>query len=293
MANNPFIDLLGTLLGTGMAPKGNDRLREALGAGGPASGTDLTDLLNSLGIDMGKIGDGLGGGNLGDLLGGAQQIGDLLGGLFGGQGGQGIGQTLSTTLGEAQRALGDNQDLALAALGALAGAILGGGSKSMKGAVGGGVLALLGALAYQALKGTRQETRDVPLSLQEPNTPAAQAQLENQAQLLLRAMINAAKADGQIDQNEVQQILSRLQESGTDKAAFDFVMTEMTKPMETETIVAAARGNPQLAAEIYAASLLAIKVDTPAEHAYMQNLAAAFNLPTTAVANLERSMGFV
>jgi uncharacterized membrane protein YebE (DUF533 family) len=57
--------------------------------------------------------------------------------------------------------------------------------------------------------------------------------------------------------------------------------------------VAAAQGNPQLAAEIYAASLLAIKVDTPAEQAYMQNLAGAFGLPGTAVANLEKSMGLV
>jgi hypothetical protein len=63
---------LGTLLGTGMAPQGTDRLREALGAGGPASGTDLTGLLNSLGIDTSKIGDLLGGsGNIGDLLGSA------------------------------------------------------------------------------------------------------------------------------------------------------------------------------------------------------------------------------
>jgi uncharacterized membrane protein YebE (DUF533 family) len=163
----------------------------------------------------------------------------------------------------------------------------------MKGAVGGGVLAVLGALAYQALKGTQQESQEVPLTLREPSTPAEQEQLENQAQLMLRGMINAAKADGQIDQGEVQRILGKLQESGADKAALDFVMAEMTKPMETEAIVAAAQGNPQLAAELYAASLLAIKVDTPAEQAYMQNLSAGFGLPPQAVTNLEKSMGLV
>ncbi len=241
----------------------------------------------------GKLGDILGSGKLGDLLGGSGKIGDMLGGLFGGQKGEGIGQTLSGTLEEAQKALGENKNLALAALGALAGAILGGGSRSMKGAVGGGVLAVLGALAYQALKGTQQATQEVPLTLREPETPAEKAQLENQAQLMLRAMINAAKADGQIDQGEVQRIIGKLEEAGADKSARDFVMSEMAKPMETEAIVAAAKGNPQLGAELYAASLLAIKVDTPAEQSYMQNLSTGLGLPSQAVTNLEKTMGLV
>jgi uncharacterized membrane protein YebE (DUF533 family) len=303
MANTTFTDLLGSLLGTGMSPTGTDRLKEAMGAGGPATGSDFTNLLNSLGLDTSKIGDILGGsgkigdilgsGKLGDILGGAGNIGDALGGLFGGRGGEGIGQTFSGTLEEAQKTIGSNKNIALAALGALAGAILGGGSKSMKGAVGGGVLAVLGALAYQALKGTQQETQEVPLTLREPSTPAEQEELENQAQLMLRAMINAAKADGQIDQGEVQRIMGKLQESGADKPALDFVMTEMTKPMETEVIVAAAKGKPQLGAELYGASLLAIKVDTPAEQTYMQNLSAGLGLPPQAVTNLEKSMGLV
>jgi uncharacterized membrane protein YebE (DUF533 family) len=303
MANTTFTDLLGTLLGTGMSPTGTDRLREAMGAGGPATGNDFTNLLKSLGLDTSKIGDILGGsgkigdilgsGKIGDILSGAGNIGDALGGLFGGKEGEGIGQTLSGTLEEAQKTIGSNKNIALAALGALAGAILGGGSKSMKGAVGGGVLAVLGALAYQALKGTQQETQEVPLTLREPATTAEQEQLENQAQLMLRAMINAAKADGQIDQGEVQRIMGKLQDAGTDKPALDYVMTEMTKPMETDVIIAAAQGNPQLGAELYGASLLAIKVDTPAEQAYMQNLSAGLGLPSQAVTNLEKSMGMV
>jgi uncharacterized membrane protein YebE (DUF533 family) len=71
----------------------------------------------------------------------------------------------------------------------------------------------------------------------------------------------------------------------------DFILTEMTKPMETENIVAKAKGNPQLAAELYAASLLAIKVDTPAEQEYMRNLAGHLGLAPQVVANLESTMG--
>ena len=40
MANTTFTDLLGSLLGTGMSPTSTDRLKEALGAGGPATGSD-------------------------------------------------------------------------------------------------------------------------------------------------------------------------------------------------------------------------------------------------------------
>ena len=304
MANTSFTDLLGGLLNAELAPTSMDRLKQGLGAGGPATGSDFGNLLKSLGLDTSKLGEILGGsgklgdvlssGKLGDILGGAGgKLGDVLGGLFGGQGGDSIGQTLSGTLEEAQRAVGSDKKIALAALGALAGAILGGGSKSMKGAVGGGVLAVLGALAYQALKGTQQETNEVPLTLREPETEAEQAQLEKQAHLILRAMINAAKADGQIDQEEVQRIIGRLDEAGADKTARDFVMSTMTKPMETEAIAAEAKGNPQLAAELYGASLLAIKVDSPAEEEYLRNLSASLGLAPQAVNNLEKGMGLV
>jgi uncharacterized membrane protein YebE (DUF533 family) len=67
----------------------------------------------------------------------------------------------------------------------------------------------------------------------------------------------------------------------------------MTKPMETEAIVALAKGNPQLAAELYAASLLAIKVDTPAEQEYMKTLGNSLGLAPQAVTNLENTMGLL
>ncbi len=289
-----FTDLLGTILQEGLslptskpsgagtpAPSTMDRLKDMLGGGGSLKTDDLGNLLKNLGLDTGSLGNILGG--LGGLFGGGGQGGE----------GTGIGQTLSTTLEEAQKAIGSDKKLALAALGALLGAVLGGGSKSMKGAVGGGLLAVLGALAYQALKGTSQESEEVPITLKEPETPAEKEKLENQAQLVLRAMINAAKADGQIDQGEVQRILGKLEAAGAGASARDFILTEMSKPMETEAIVAVAKGNPQLAAELYAASLLAIKMDTPAEEEYMKNFASSLGLAPQAVANLQNTMGLL
>ena len=127
-------------------------------------------------------------------------------------------------------------------------------------------------------------TRGVPDSL------IAQ-ELQAHARLVLKAMIDAAKADGQIDQNEIQRILGRLEEGGIDAEARDFVLAEMGKPMDTASLAAAARGNPQLAAELYAASVLAIEVDTPAERQYLENLAREMGLNSAVTAELERHLG--
>ena len=109
--------------------------------------------------------------------------------------------------------------------------------------------------------------------------------------MVIKAMINAAKADGQIDQGEVQRILGRLGEAGLDQKTRDFVLAEMKKPMDTDELVTAAKGNPQLAAQLYAASLLGIEVDTPGERAYLEDFAKKLGLVPQAVTNLENTMG--
>jgi len=77
-----------------------------------------------------------------------------------------------------------------------------------------------------------------------------------------QATVNAAKADGQIDEDEVRRIVGKLQEIGVDPGAQRYAMTELQKPMETEEWMAAAQGRPDLGAQMYGASLLGIEVDT-------------------------------
>ncbi len=104
-------------------------------------------------------------------------------------------------------------------------------------------------------------------------------------------MINAAKADGRIDQEEVQRIVGKLGEAGEPKEARDYLLTELSKPLDMEGFIAEVRNQPQLAPQIYAASLLAIEVDTPAEKEYMQQLARNLNLDQGVAADLERTLG--
>jgi uncharacterized membrane protein YebE (DUF533 family) len=261
-------EALGALLQSNPSESTLPRLQQAMGAGEPSAAGGLGDFLKGTGLEK------------------------MVSGLFGGgQGSAGLGSTLSGVLEEASQAVGGKENLALGALGALAGAVMGGGSSSVKGAVGGGALAVLGAMAYNALKGTQQETQEVPAGLKAPATAAEKEQLEGQAGLIIKAMINAAKADGQIGQDEVQRLLGKLGEAGLDQKTRDFVQAEMNKPMDTDELVAAGKGNPQLAAQLYAASLLGIEVDTPGERAYLEDLANKLGLVPQAVANLETTMG--
>lgn len=56
-----------------------------------------------------------------------------------------------------------------------------------------------------------------------------------------------------------------------------FLEAELASPVDIERIVREAR-TPEVAAEVYAASLLAITPDAPAERAYLDLLAARLGL---------------
>ena len=263
-------DLLGAMMQSGMAPSSNQRLQNALGGGSGG-------LLESLG---GLLGGQRSGGGLGDILSG------MLGG-----GGGGLGGMLGDVLNQAGQAAGGKQNLALGGLGALVGSLLGGGGKSLGGALGGGLMALLGAMAFKALQGSGQSTGRVPLGLMEPQTEEEREELENRSELVLKAMINAAKADGKIDEGEAHRIVGKMQEAGADADGQRYVLELMRRPMETETLITAAEGHPNLAAELYAASLMAIEVDTSAEKAYLGKLASGLGLTPEVTRRIEQMVG--
>jgi len=103
-------------------------------------------------------------------------------------------------------------------------------------------------------------------------------------------MINAAKADGSIDEAETDRIVGKLREGGLSDEEQRFLVEEMRKPMDMDSIVRAVP-NPQVAMQVYAASLLAIEVDTDKERHYLQDLAAALRLDSNAVAYLHSALG--
>jgi uncharacterized membrane protein YebE (DUF533 family) len=103
-------------------------------------------------------------------------------------------------------------------------------------------------------------------------------------------MVNAAKADGQIDPQERQRILGRMQADGSDSVERRFVGAELSKPADLDAILREAT-TPEVAIQVYAASLLAIEVDTPAERSYLSTLADRLGLPREAIQRVHQSMG--
>ena len=71
----------------------------------------------------------------------------------------------------------------------------------------------------------------------------------------------------------------------------DFFVTEANKPLDLNSVVASAGKEPEQAAQIYAASLLAIEVDTRAEQVYMQQLASGLGLHPEVASHIERTLG--
>ena len=56
-------------------------------------------------------------------------------------------------------------------------------------------------------------------------------------------------------------------------------------------LILAARGNPELGVQIYAASLMAIEVDTPAEKEYMEKLALGLGLTPEVTQRVQEMVG--
>jgi len=274
-------DLLGAMVQSGMSASSNERIKNSLGGG------MLDNLGNMLGGSSGQTGGG--GGGIGDLLssvlGGGQK-----GPAAPGSGG-GLGDLLSNMLGSAGQAVGGNRNIAIGGLGALIGSLLSGGGKSVGGAVGGGLMAVLASLAFNALKGSGQKNPSIPVGLLEPQTEMEQLQMEQSSELVLRAMINATKSDGEIDQNEIDRMLGKISEIGIDEEGRDYLRTQLQQPMETEALIAAAQGQPELAAQIYAASLLAIEVDTQAEKDYLERLAQGLGLTPEITRRIQELVG--
>jgi uncharacterized membrane protein YebE (DUF533 family) len=61
--------------------------------------------------------------------------------------------------------------------------------------------------------------------------------------------------------------------------------------MGTQELIAAVQERPELAAQIYGASLLGIEVDTPAEKKYLEELAAGLSLSPEVVQRIQTMVG--
>ena len=144
------------------------------------------------------------------------------------------------------------------------------GTTNMAGAAGLG--GLMNAMQSAAKTGSQQTVGMMETVLK--GTPGGAA-MEEQAKLMLRAMIQAAKADGELDAHEKETILGELGDDISDEERA-FVQEQMNAPIDV--IGLAADAGAPLKTQIYATSLAAIRLDKEKEASYLRQLATALGL---------------
>ncbi|EKT4481096.1 tellurite resistance TerB family protein [Pseudomonas putida] len=139
-----------------------------------------------------------------------------------------------------------------------------------------GGLAALGVLAYKAY-GNWQANQRGPAA--EPQTvdrlPPAQAEQHSQA--VLRALVAAAKSDGHIDERERALIEGEFTRLDSDRELQHWLHAELNKPLDPAEVARAAQ-TPEMAAEMYLASVMMVDQENYMERAYLDELARQLRL---------------
>ena len=159
-----------------------------------------------------------------------------------------------------------------------------------------GSVAALGLLAYKAY-GQWQAQQRAAQSPQ-PGTAPAPAELrtvnllpgpeaEQHSRAMLMSMIAAAKADGHLDERERGLVEAELQRVAADVETRQWFEAELRRPLDPADVARAA-ATPELAAEMYLASLLVADETSFMERAYLDELARQLRLPEGLKVELER-----
>ena len=288
------MSLMGTLGKVAMGVIVAKGVGKVMGGTSGSSGGGLGGLLGSL-AGGGAVGTGGLGGLLGGLTGGnsAQAgnggLGGLLGSLTGsaqsGSQASGLGGLLGGLMGAAQG--GNNQ----ASPGGLGGLLAGLTSGQAGGTAAGGLGGLLGSLGGATAPQQDSSTPDFGSmfndALQGKEPEKVSQTDERNAAVLLRAMISAAKADGQLDEEEKRKITEHLVDISEEEATF--VHNELSASLDLDGLVASVPNG--LEQQVYLMSLMAIDLDTKEEAQYLDGLRRGLNISEQASNGIHEQLG--
>lgn len=111
--------------------------------------------------------------------------------------------------------------------------------------------------------------------------------LNDRSVLLIRAMISAAAADGGLDRDEQDRIVSQLGYLTPDER--QFLRQEFSRPLDPHEIGHATP--PGMEGDVYAAALMAINLDTNPEGAFLVDLSKCLRIPPQGVNQIHAQMG--
>jgi uncharacterized membrane protein YebE (DUF533 family) len=216
--------------------------------------------------------------------------------------GQGLGQEISGQSKNANSPLGGLGDLLSGSglggvLSGFGGGVVTGGALGLllgnkkarkvggKVAMYGGVAAL-GAIAYKAYSNWQAQKAQTVYS--EPQTidrlPAPQ--VEEHSIAILKALVAASKADGHVDVKERQLLDQELGKFSNDLELRRWFESELNKPLDPDDVARAAK-TPEMAAEMYIASVLMVDDENFMERSYLEELARQLKIDQALKVELE------
>lgn len=214
-----------------------------------------------------------------DAVKGKGGIGQVMASLQGGAGGATGGG-----LGDLMGKLGGGS----AGAGGLGGMLgqLTGGSAGASGAAATGGLAGLGGL-LGGLAGARGGSGDALASLLGQDNPASEPDEEEVAKLMLRAMTQAARADGEIDAQEQENLMEVIRASEPENVAV--VQDMLRAPVDPAALAA---DTPKgLETQVYTMALNSINPDNQAEAQYLHQLAEGLGIAPAMANDLHDKLG--
>ncbi len=283
------IKILGSLLSSGALTGGSgggNILGSLVGAALGGSSSQQTQGGGALGDLLGSV---LGGTSQGGTSGG---LGDILGSVLGGgasssgTSGGGLGDLLGSVLGGGNSTAsgGGLGDLLGSVLGGKAGGSAGGLDDLLKGGLGG---LLGGSIAKHVQTVNPDAPTPMPDDYSMLPSDLEPKQANDQATLIIRAMINAAKSDGKFDEAEQKALVSKLGDLTQDE--IDFIQSEFRKPLDVQAF---ANDVPRgMEHQIYALSLSAINLDENSEAQYLGQLAQALRIQPDEANQIHAQLG--
>lgn len=177
--------------------------------------------------------------------------------------------------------------------GGILGGLFGGGAASSTGSSGstqasgqgsgqgGGSLSDRLSQVFQTRSAPQAEDRD-------DSAYPAVAMEDQQALLLIRAMIAAANADGEITPDERRHILDTLDEAGAGAEERRIVEQELDRPQPLDSLLQSVK-DQQTAEQVYLASRMAVNEQSEAERSYLQYLASRLKLDPQRVQQMNQA----
>lgn len=165
-----------------------------------------------------------------------------------------------------------------------------------------GSLAAIGGIGYKAYQNwvaeknaTEKQYKDMAEDIGKDNANDStlvnfdkldDKEAENRSQILLKAMIAAAKADGHVNSKEVIAIEEQITKLGLGDDTAALIQDEIAKPLDVNEVAALAN-DQAMAAEIYLVSAVICNRENSMEREYLESLAEEMGLPDALVAQLQ------